>query len=80
MPVDTITTLPIFDSVWLIIKLGLFILGILYFIFSLIVVQQVRLMTISLITEVSPVIRFFSLIHVGFSIAVLILLFGMLFG
>ena len=80
MPVDTHTQLSLLTSVWLIIKVGLFILGVFYFIFSLIVVQQVRLMTNSLITEVSPVIRFFSLVHVGFSLAVLILLFGTLFG
>lgn len=68
------------STVWLLAKILLFILGVFYFIFTLVVVQQVRLMTHSLITEVSPLLRTFSLLQVGLGLAVLVLLFGLLFG
>lgn len=55
-------------------------LFILYFIFSLVIVRQVNLMTETLITEVAPALRAFSIIHSGFALGVIILFIGLLFG
>lgn len=60
-------------------KTGLLLLAVLYFIFSLIIVRQVRLMTQILITEVSPLLRAFSIMHAGFALGIIILLIGFLF-
>lgn len=63
----------------LLIKAGILIFTGVYFIFSLIVVRQVSLMTETLITEVSPVIKAFSIIHAGLALGIIILLIGLLF-
>lgn len=81
MLVNSGTTLALgLSTVWLLAKILIFVLGVFYFVFTLIVVQQVRLMTRSLITEVSPLLRAFSVLQVGFGLAIIILLFGLLFG
>lgn len=68
------------DGVWLVVKVGIIILSVFYFLFSLVVVRQVSLMTDTLITEISPYLRAFSLIHAGLALGVIILLIGFLFG
>lgn len=68
------------DGVWIIIKIGIVIMAVLYFIFSLIVVRQVNLMTDTLITEVTPILRAFSILNAGLALGVIILLIGLLFG
>jgi hypothetical protein len=52
-----------FTDSWIVFKLGLLVLFFFYFLFSLIVVRQVQLMTDTLITQVSPLLRAFSIIH-----------------
>ncbi|MCL4366736.1 hypothetical protein M1563_01055 [Patescibacteria group bacterium] len=82
MLVDTTsssTTLLALSSFWWVVKVALLILSGLYFIFSLIVVRQVSLMTETLITEVSPFLRAFSILHAGVALGIVILLFGLLF-
>ena len=49
-----------------------------YAIFSLIVVRQVELMSKTLITSVSPIVKALSIIHAGFAIGLVILAFGIL--
>lgn len=60
-------------------KLSVVLLAGLYFIFSLIIVRQVKMMTETLITEVSPLLRAFSIVHAGLALGVIILLIGYLF-
>lgn len=76
------TFLPVFaiDLVWLTVKILLVLLSVLYFIFSLIVVRQVNLMTDTLITEVAPFLRAFAIIHAGVALGIVILFIGFLFG
>lgn len=54
-------------------RLGFVIIAILYFIFSLIVIGQVRLMTETVATEVGPLLRFFSIIHAGIALGIIVL-------
>lgn len=61
-------------------EVGILLFAILYFIFSLIVVRQVSLMTETLITEVSPLLRAFSIIYAGVALGIVILFIGLLFG
>lgn len=68
------------DLVWFVVKILLVLLSILYFIFSLIVVRQVNLMTETLITEVAPYLRAFAIIHAGVALGIVILFIGFLFG
>lgn len=68
------------DLIWFTFKVGIMILGGLYFIFSLVIVRQVSLMTETLITEVAPLLRAFSIIHAGLALGIIILFIGILFG
>ncbi len=74
------TILTPFGGFLIIVKFGLLLLAVLYFIFSLIVVRQVSLMTDTLMTEVAPLIRAFSIIHAGLALGIIILFIGLLFG
>lgn len=78
MPLEGVT-LPIFslDSFWQIVRFTILILSVLYFIFALIVVRQVNLMTETLITEVAPLLRAFSILHAGLALGIVILLIGL---
>jgi hypothetical protein len=66
--------------VWFIVRTALVMQGILYFIFSLIVVRQINLMTDTVITEVAPYLRAFAIIHAGVALGIIILFIGFLFG
>lgn len=67
-------------SFWLVVRVALLTLAGLYFVFGLILVRQVNLMTETLITETSPVLRAFAIIHAGMALGIVILFFGFLFG
>lgn len=56
----------------LVFKIGFVIFAAVYFIFSLIVVRQVNLMTDTLITEVAAFIRIFAVIFAILSLLILI--------
>lgn len=76
MTVDNqIVTLSL-NTLWTVFRVGIFIFAGLYFIFSLIVVRQVYLMTETLITQVSPLIRAFAILHAGAALGILVLLIG----
>lgn len=49
-----------------------------YAIFALLVVRQVDLMSKTLITPVSPVVRAFSIAHAGVAVGLIFLVVGML--
>lgn len=70
----------IFDALPLLqfIKIAILIILILYAIFALIIVRQVDLMSKTLITSVSPVVKALSILNAGFAIGFIILAFGLL--
>lgn len=67
-----------FDIVLIFLKAAILIILVFYAIFALMVVRQVDLMTKTLITRVSPALKFFSIIHAGFAIGLIVLAWGML--
>lgn len=80
MPADVpaISSSVILALLWLVVKVGLLLLFGLYFLFSLIVVRQVKLMTQTLVTEFDPMIYAFSIVHSGLALAVIVLFLGFL--
>lgn len=72
-------TLIMSELIILVFELGVISLAVLYFIFSLLVVRQVHLMTETLITEVTPLLRAGAIFHAGLSLGVIILLIGFIF-
>lgn len=54
-------------------KIGFTITAILYFIFTLIVIGQVRMMTETVNTEAGSLLRFFSIIHAGIALGLIVL-------
>lgn len=67
------------ESFWLVVKIVTTLLAIIYFFFSLIVVRQVNLMTDTLVTEVSPLLRALAILHAGLSLGIIMILIGLLF-
>ena len=78
MPVDPATNFFGFMFLDKIADFGILIIFILYAIFALLIVRQVDLMTKSLITPVSPLIKAVSIIHAGFAIGLIALVVGVL--
>lgn len=60
------------------IKLGILIILVFYAIFALMVIRQVDLMSKTLITRVSPVLKAVSILHAGFALGLIILAWGIL--
>ena len=60
-------------------KLGFVLLAILYFIFSLIVIGQIRLMTETVTTEAGSLLRFFSILHAGIALGIIVLFIAFFF-
>lgn len=54
-------------------KIALIVFAILYFIFSLIVVRQVNLMTQTVKTETAPILKLISFVHALLALGVIIL-------
>lgn len=65
---------------WDVPRLGILFLSVLYFVFSLIVLRQIKLMSETLISETSPVLTALAILHSGFALGVIILFIGFLFG
>ncbi len=61
-----------------IFKIAFILFAIVYFIFSLVVVRQVNLMTETVITEGTPILRFIAFLHAGLALGVIILFIGFL--
>ncbi|OGE17045.1 hypothetical protein A3F00_00505 [Candidatus Daviesbacteria bacterium RIFCSPHIGHO2_12_FULL_37_11] len=72
--------LDLFQSPFILEVLKFVILLILFFyaIFALLIARQVDLMSKTLITPVSPVVKAISIIHGGFAVGFIILVFGLL--
>lgn len=78
MPITTQISFSDLTVILVIIKAGILIVLIFYALFSLLVVRQVDLMSSTLITAVSPIIKAFSILHAGFAIGFIILAFALL--
>ncbi|MDO8498575.1 MAG: hypothetical protein Q7S44_02210 [bacterium] len=66
------------DLFWQAIRAVIVVAAALYFIFSLIILRQVNLMTEVLITEVAPLLRGAAILHTGLALGTIILLIGFL--
>ncbi len=53
-------------------KVGFVLFAALYFLFSLIIVRQINLMSETVITEGAPVLRALSIIHAGVALALIV--------
>ena len=59
-------------------KISILIILVFYAIFALMIVRQVDLMSKTLITKVSPILKAFSIVHAGIAIGLIILAWGIL--
>lgn len=80
MPNTTTTQLILLNNGYVLMfaKGAILLILIFYAIFSLIIVRQVDLMSKTLVTNISPVVRGVSIIHAGFAIGLIVLAWGML--
>lgn len=69
-----------FNNAYLIIFLrwAILIILVFYVIFALVIVRQVDLMSKTLITPVSPLLKAIAILHAGFAIGLLVLAWGLL--
>ena len=75
----TIPTEPIdFEAGLIFVKIAILIILVFYAIFALIVIRQVDLMSKTLITEVSLILKAFSIVHAGFAVGLIVLAWGIL--
>ena len=66
------------EAVLVFLKTAILIILVFYAIFALMVVRQVDLMSKTLITKVSPILKAFSIVQAGFAIGLIILAWGIL--
>ncbi len=67
-----------FESVFIVFKGVILLILIFYAIFSLIIVRQADLMSKTLITKVSPLVKVLAIIHAGFALGLIVLAWGIL--
>jgi len=72
---ETLISLPLILDF---IKIAVLIILFLYAVFALLIVRQVDLMSKTLITPVSPLVKAISIIHAGFAVGFFVLVFGIL--
>lgn len=77
MPTTTVNLLD-FGAVMVALKAIVLLILVFYAIFALMIVRQVDLMSKTLITKVSPILKAFSIIHAGFAIGLIVLAWGIL--
>lgn len=78
MPTTIQTSLFSSGIVLIFLKWATLIILVFYAIFALMVIRQVDLMSKTLITAVSPLMKAFSILHAGFAIGLIVLVWGML--
>jgi hypothetical protein len=66
-------------GLFLFIKALMLLLGLIYIIFTILVLSRVNLMTNTLVTKISPVLRIFALFYLILAIAAEVILFQILF-
>lgn len=60
----------------LIFNIGFVAFAVLYFIFSLIVLRQVNIMSQAVVTEGNPILKAVALVHAGLALGIIILFLG----
>lgn len=78
MPTTTLTDLFSIETLLFFIKVVTLIILVFYTIFSLIIVRQVDLMSKTLITPVSSILKAFSILHAGLAVGLIFLAWGIL--
>lgn len=78
MPTTTPTNLFDSDALLVFLKTAILIILIFYAIFAIMIVRQVSLMSKTLITRVAPIVSAISIVHAGFAIGLIILIWGIL--
>lgn len=70
----------IFDLNFLVpfFRFGILLILVFYAIFALLIVRQVDLMSKTLITPVSPIVKAISILHAGFAVGFVLLAYGIL--
>lgn len=82
MPTETTTSAPLASIILnnplviTFIHLSIFVILIFYAIFALLIVRQVDLMSKTLNTPVSPLVKAFAIVHAGFAIGIIFLVWG----
>ncbi|TSC87871.1 MAG: Uncharacterized protein G01um10147_374 [Microgenomates group bacterium Gr01-1014_7] len=66
------------EAILVFLKVAILIILAFYAIFALLIVRQVDLMSKTLITTVSPILKGFSIIHAGVAIGLIVLAAGIL--
>lgn len=64
--------------VLMIAKAATLLILLFYAIFALVIVRQVDLMGKTLITKISPIVKGVAIVHAGFAIGLIILVYGLL--
>lgn len=69
-----------FESIFLLdfMRVSIDIILFMYVIFALLIVRQVSIMSRTLITPVSPIVKAFAIIHAGFAIAFFVFVLGVI--
>lgn len=78
MPTITPTNLLDLAAALVFLKATILIILIFYAIFALMIVRQVTLMATTLITKISPFVKLISIVHAGFAIGLIVLVFFLL--
>lgn len=79
MTIDNQLLVPLLEGGTELLFKALFVIfAMLYFVFSLIVIRQVSLMTETVITEGGPLLKALSIIHAGLSLGIIVLFVGLL--
>lgn len=78
MPTTVTQNLISNDYILIFAKGAILLILVFYAIFSLIIVRQVDLMSKTLITNISPLVRGIAIVHAGFALGLIILAWGIL--
>lgn len=78
MPTVIPTEIVISDTVTVILKGIILIILVFYVIFALMVIRQVDLMSRTLITRISPILKAAAIFNAGFAIGLILLAWGLL--
>ena len=78
MPIEAVTPNPFFASfIPVLFDWGFLIFSILYFIFTLIVLRQVNLMTSTIKTEGGGILKALAILYAGLALGVIVLFIGL---
>lgn len=73
-----VTTSPIFQTlISRIFEIGFIVFGVVYFIFTLIVLRQVNLMTSTIKTEGGGILKALAILYAGLALGVIVLFIGL---